>query len=170
MSGGENQQSRGMRIGVFFADSDRGPEERIVSGTVRRRTGGRAARLRLAVGSGSRTEGLRPAARPAHAPDFPGRHNGAHQARHGGARTSLPASGRAGEHAVVAGRAFGTEGLTLGVGVGWNEKEFEALGMSKKERGRRTDEGLEVLEQLWSGQEDRATKAASTLSRTPRSA
>ena len=43
--------------------------------------------------------------------------------------------------------------MTLGVGVGWNEKEFEALGMSKKERGRRTDEGLQVLEQFWSGQE-----------------
>lgn len=41
--------------------------------------------------------------------------------------------------------------LTLGIGVGWNEGEFRALGMSKKERGRRTDEGLEVLEKLWSG-------------------
>ena len=43
--------------------------------------------------------------------------------------------------------------LALGVGVGWNEGEFEALGMSKKERGRRTDESLEVLEQLWSGRQ-----------------
>lgn len=42
--------------------------------------------------------------------------------------------------------------LNLGIGVGWNEKEFEALGMSKKERGRRTDESLEVLEKLWSGE------------------
>lgn len=41
--------------------------------------------------------------------------------------------------------------LTLGVGVGWNEREFVALGMTKNERGRRTDEGLEVLEKLWSG-------------------
>ena len=41
--------------------------------------------------------------------------------------------------------------LTLGVGVGWNEGEFKALGMSKKERGRRADEGLEVLELLWGG-------------------
>lgn len=43
--------------------------------------------------------------------------------------------------------------VTLGIGVGWNEGEFDALGMSKKERGRRTDEGLQVLEQLWSGRE-----------------
>lgn len=42
--------------------------------------------------------------------------------------------------------------VTLGIGVGWNEGEFEALGMHKKERGRRTDESLEVLEQLLSGQ------------------
>jgi alkanesulfonate monooxygenase SsuD/methylene tetrahydromethanopterin reductase-like flavin-dependent oxidoreductase (luciferase family) len=42
--------------------------------------------------------------------------------------------------------------VRLGVGVGWNEKEFESLGMHKKERGRRTNESLEMLERLWSGE------------------
>lgn len=41
--------------------------------------------------------------------------------------------------------------LVLGIGAGWNEDEFTALGMDRRERGRRTDEGLEALELLWSG-------------------
>jgi probable F420-dependent oxidoreductase len=41
--------------------------------------------------------------------------------------------------------------FVLGVGVGWNEEEFSALGMSVRERGRRTDEALEAMKQLWAG-------------------
>ncbi len=41
--------------------------------------------------------------------------------------------------------------LVLGVGAGWNAGEFDALGMDRRERGRRTDEGLETLKLLWSG-------------------
>jgi probable F420-dependent oxidoreductase len=39
----------------------------------------------------------------------------------------------------------------LGVGVGWNEKEFETLRIPHRERGRRTTEMLEAITALWSG-------------------
>ncbi len=43
--------------------------------------------------------------------------------------------------------------LTLGVGVGGEfPAEFEAAGLRVNQRGRRTDECLEVLRQLWTGQ------------------
>jgi probable F420-dependent oxidoreductase len=41
--------------------------------------------------------------------------------------------------------------FVLGVGVGWNEEEFSALGISTSERGRRTDEALEAMRRLWAG-------------------
>jgi probable F420-dependent oxidoreductase len=40
--------------------------------------------------------------------------------------------------------------LTVGVGVGWSEAEFAALGQSFHDRGRRTDEVLEFLRVAWS--------------------
>jgi probable F420-dependent oxidoreductase len=39
----------------------------------------------------------------------------------------------------------------LGVGVGWHEQEFAALGIPKAERGRRMDEMLEAVVALFSG-------------------
>src|SRR5258708_1972144 len=39
--------------------------------------------------------------------------------------------------------------LRLGVGVGWNTVEFEALGMTFGDRGRRIDEQIRVLKLLW---------------------
>lgn len=39
----------------------------------------------------------------------------------------------------------------LGVGVGWNRQEFEALRIPFKERGRRTTEMLEAITALWAG-------------------
>jgi probable F420-dependent oxidoreductase len=39
--------------------------------------------------------------------------------------------------------------LIMGVGVGWMEEEFAALGVPFKDRGRMTDEQLEVLSCLW---------------------
>jgi probable F420-dependent oxidoreductase len=39
--------------------------------------------------------------------------------------------------------------LIMGVGVGWMEEEFAALGVPFRERGRRTDEQLEALAMLW---------------------
>jgi alkanesulfonate monooxygenase SsuD/methylene tetrahydromethanopterin reductase-like flavin-dependent oxidoreductase (luciferase family) len=47
---------------------------------------------------------------------------------------------------VLAGGRF-----VLGVGVGWNEEEISALGISARERGRRTDEALEAMRRLWAG-------------------
>lgn len=41
--------------------------------------------------------------------------------------------------------------ILLGVGVGWMDEEFEALGVPKRERGRRTDEYLEAMRLLWAG-------------------
>jgi probable F420-dependent oxidoreductase len=40
--------------------------------------------------------------------------------------------------------------LIMGVGVGWMQEEFAALGVSFKDRGRMTDEQLEILSRLWS--------------------
>jgi len=42
--------------------------------------------------------------------------------------------------------------VSLGVGVGWMEDEFELLGQTFRNRGRRTDELLEILPHLWSGE------------------
>ena len=56
--------------------------------------------------------------------------------------------------------------LILGVGVGWNSVEFEALGESYGTRGRRMEEQIGLLRQLWTepvitfeGDFDRVTKA-----------
>jgi len=37
----------------------------------------------------------------------------------------------------------------LGVSVGWNEKEYQAMGADKSSRGKRIDEQLVILRQLW---------------------
>ena len=37
----------------------------------------------------------------------------------------------------------------LGVGIGWNYVEFEALGEDFRDRGRRSEEQIEVLRRLW---------------------
>ena len=37
----------------------------------------------------------------------------------------------------------------LGVGQGWNPVEYEALGMSFRDRGRRLEEQMELLRRLW---------------------
>src|SRR5580700_7700927 len=39
--------------------------------------------------------------------------------------------------------------LILGVGVGWLEPEFAALGVPFNERGRRLDEGLAMMRAVW---------------------
>jgi probable F420-dependent oxidoreductase len=39
--------------------------------------------------------------------------------------------------------------MELGVGVGWLEEEFRALGVPWERRGRRTDEHIEALRALW---------------------
>jgi probable F420-dependent oxidoreductase len=44
------------------------------------------------------------------------------------------------------------ERLVLGAGVGWYGPEYEAIGIDKSERGRRTDEILDVMLALWAGE------------------
>jgi len=39
--------------------------------------------------------------------------------------------------------------LRLGIGLGWNYVEYEALGENFKNRGRRVEEQVEVLRKLW---------------------
>ncbi|HEX2932764.1 MAG TPA: LLM class F420-dependent oxidoreductase [Candidatus Binatia bacterium] len=39
--------------------------------------------------------------------------------------------------------------LRLGVGIGWNPVEYEALGQDFKNRGERSEEQVEVLRKLW---------------------
>ena len=40
--------------------------------------------------------------------------------------------------------------VTLGIGVGWLEEEFDVMGQSFHDRGRRTDEIIDILRRLWS--------------------
>jgi probable F420-dependent oxidoreductase len=40
--------------------------------------------------------------------------------------------------------------VRLGVGIGWNDAEFEALGADFGQRGRRLDEQIHVLRRMWS--------------------
>lgn len=39
--------------------------------------------------------------------------------------------------------------LILGVGIGWNQVEYQALGMNFKDRGKRIEEQIAVLRALW---------------------
>ncbi|GIT13372.1 MAG: hypothetical protein CM1200mP35_01920 [Chloroflexota bacterium] len=39
--------------------------------------------------------------------------------------------------------------MRLGVGVGWNSVEYEALGSTFQDRGRRAEEQIDVLRKLW---------------------
>jgi len=41
----------------------------------------------------------------------------------------------------------------LGVGVGWDAREFAAAGVKLSERGGRTDEALDIFDRLWTGEE-----------------
>ena len=40
--------------------------------------------------------------------------------------------------------------FSLGVGVGWGEDQYDAFGVEFSSRGRRADEGIEVMRKLWS--------------------
>jgi probable F420-dependent oxidoreductase len=42
--------------------------------------------------------------------------------------------------------------VLLGIGVGWLEEEFSALGVPFDDRGRRTDEYINVMRELWSAE------------------
>jgi probable F420-dependent oxidoreductase len=51
--------------------------------------------------------------------------------------------------------------VTLGVGVGWLEEEFQALGIPFEKRGMRTEEAIAAMRALWS--QDRASMEATTV-------
>src|SRR5690349_22761662 len=51
--------------------------------------------------------------------------------------------------------------LILGVGVGWLEPEFAALGVPFNERGRRMDEGIAMMRAVW--RDDPVSFAAKTI-------
>ena len=42
--------------------------------------------------------------------------------------------------------------LTLGVGMGWYEREYEFMGVPFEGRGRRGDEAIRLMRALWSGE------------------
>jgi alkanesulfonate monooxygenase SsuD/methylene tetrahydromethanopterin reductase-like flavin-dependent oxidoreductase (luciferase family) len=44
--------------------------------------------------------------------------------------------------------------LVLGVGVGWAEQEFDALGVPFRQRGKLTDEYLRIVRAAWQGDEN----------------
>jgi len=59
------------------------------------------------------------------------------------------------------------ERLRLGIGIGWNYVEYDALGIPFRQRGKRLGEQVELLRKLWSdplvefeGQFDRVDRAA----------
>jgi alkanesulfonate monooxygenase SsuD/methylene tetrahydromethanopterin reductase-like flavin-dependent oxidoreductase (luciferase family) len=49
-------------------------------------------------------------------------------------------------------QALSGDRFILGVGTGWDAREFDAVGMQKKERGARTDEAIEIVRRLLSGE------------------
>ncbi len=44
--------------------------------------------------------------------------------------------------------------VTLGVGMGWHEAEFEFMGVEFRGRGRRGDEAIRLMRALWKGEHD----------------
>ena len=56
--------------------------------------------------------------------------------------------------AKLAGTAAALSGnrVALGIGMGWMEEEFEAMGQPFAGRGKRADEMIEVLRTLWTGE------------------
>jgi probable F420-dependent oxidoreductase len=51
--------------------------------------------------------------------------------------------------------------VTLGVGIGWLEEEFQALGIPFEQRGVRTEEAMAAMRALWS--QERASMAGTTV-------
>lgn len=63
------------------------------------------------------------------------------------ARAPVHVAKQVGTAAVLSGNRVG-----LGIGMGWMEEEFEAMGTAFAKRGKRADEMLEVLRKLWTGE------------------
>jgi probable F420-dependent oxidoreductase len=56
--------------------------------------------------------------------------------------------------------------LDIGFGIGWSPDEFEAVGVPMRDRGRRTEEALQVLEAIW---RDNPVKFEGSYFRVPES-
>ena len=52
--------------------------------------------------------------------------------------------------------------VILGAGVGWNDAEYEAVGVHKSERGKRTDEMLDIMMPLLEGETVTLSRHATT--------
>jgi len=63
------------------------------------------------------------------------------------ARTPVHVAKQVGTAAVLSGNR-----VDLGIGMGWMEEEFDAMGTPFAKRGKRADEMLEVLRKLWTGE------------------
>ena len=63
------------------------------------------------------------------------------------ARTPVHVAKQVGTAAVLSGNR-----VELGIGMGWMEEEFDAMGVPFAQRGTRADEMIEVLHKLWSGE------------------
>ncbi len=63
------------------------------------------------------------------------------------ARTPVHVAKQVGTAAVLSG-----DRVDLGIGMGWMEEEFDAMGVPFARRGKRADEMLEVLRKLWTGE------------------
>lgn len=63
------------------------------------------------------------------------------------ARTPVHVAKQIGTAAVLSQNRVG-----LGVGMGWMDEEFEAMGTTLARRGKRADEMLEVMRALWTGE------------------
>lgn len=53
---------------------------------------------------------------------------------------------------IVTLQALSEDRFILGAGTGWDEREFDAVGIRKSERGGRTDEVLEIVRRLVAGE------------------
>ena len=56
--------------------------------------------------------------------------------------------------------------VVLGAGVGWNDAEYEAVGVHKSERGKRTDEMLDIMLPLLEGETRHLPRQVTTRSTT----
>jgi probable F420-dependent oxidoreductase len=63
------------------------------------------------------------------------------------ARTPVHVAKQVGTAAVLSGNR-----VDLGIGMGWMEEEFDAMGTPFAQRGKRADEMLAVLRKLWTGE------------------
>ena len=63
------------------------------------------------------------------------------------ARTPVHVAKQVGTAAVLSGNR-----VELGIGMGWMEEEFDAMGVPFAKRGKRADEMLEVMRKLWTGE------------------